>query len=179
MRDYITNDNLAKISANYKNQNKGWVKSYFDVNSLIDETMDKFAVLIPDFDTHNISLQGSMTWGQSGFSFELKSTVKTDKTPITIFQVHNDNCKLSEENIYYVIGILLRSANEKVTTESIVDYRGYSFKSPTLKALKRTAGVTDKNQKSIKKHTDIGKFDPVFAQFLISNEDKGIRCHGQ
>ncbi|MCW8385081.1 hypothetical protein OQJ15_02050 [Fluoribacter dumoffii] len=178
MRNYITNDNLAKISANYKCQNKGWVKSYLEIDVLSHEETDKFAVLIPNFSTHDISIEGALTWGKSGFSFELQSTILFTQVPLVSFQVHNDNCILTEEEIYDIIGFLLHCANEKVTTVPSEDYRGWHFKAPTLKALKRTINVTEKNRNNIQKHTGSGVFDPIFAKFLISHEKEGIRCFG-
>ncbi|STX50972.1 Uncharacterised protein [Legionella busanensis] len=178
MKAYITNDNLAKISATYRHKNKGWVKSYFDLDLLLNIKNDKYAVLIPNFYNNNIAIEGSITWGKSGFSFNLESTVLSNQLPYVSFQTHNGDFQLTEECVYNIIGSLLYFANEKATVLSTKDYRGWKFKAPTLKAFPRTRTITGTNKNNIRRHTANGVFDPIFAQFLIRHEDKGIRCDG-
>ncbi|CZI74358.1 TPA: hypothetical protein ACT9H1_000925 [Legionella pneumophila] len=179
MRDFITNGNLAMISATYKQEDRGWTKSYFLLDQLAHIEKDKFAFLIPNFSNNEISLNGALTWGDSGFNFLIKSTLVNSATPIIEVQQHSDIGTLQIDILHDIIGVILKLANHKITTDKNLHPKEIAtFRAPTLAAYKRHTKYTSKHQENIERHIKNKVFDKIFGEILISHLDKGLRCRG-
>ncbi|MCL9682899.1 hypothetical protein [Legionella maioricensis] len=179
MRDFITNNNLAIVSATYKQEDKGWTKSYFLLDQLAHIEKDKFAFLIPNFSSSEISLQGALTWGDSGFNFLIKSTLVNSAIPIIKVKEHSNIDHLQMDILHDIIGVILKLANHKITTDKNLHPKEIaSFRAPTLAAYKRHTKYTSKQQENIERHIENKVFDRKFGEILISNLDKGLRCRG-
>lgn len=175
MSAQVSNVSIASFTAASKQLNKGWVKSYIELDALKNIQKNKFAVLVPDFLHNHILIKGSLTWGISGFSFSINTQLKGQTPPILTIFPHN-NCDIEKDVIEGIVMDLIEMANNKVFGNQTI-LRG-KYRAPRLKAVNRSIKISLKSRENIERFKSMGVFDHEFSMFMLRHESDGIRCDG-
>lgn len=163
---------IAMFYASYKQINKGWVRNRINSRNIDVIQGEKFAALVPNFHDNHVGINGSITWGKSGFTFLIKVELEKSISPILTIHRHS-GCNVTEDLIHKIVEELLELGNKKFTSSQDTFP---IFQEPTLKAHFRSTKISQRSRENIEHFKNQGVFDNSFASFLLKNELNGIRC---
>lgn len=166
---------IATVTALCKHLHKGVVRNRLTGSpyNVVSSSNPKFAFMLPNFKDDQIEVNGSFTWGDSGFSFAVK--ISSDGKSIILSLKAHRNCTLTQSQMEQIIYHLMGNAKSKLTNEFPI--KKETFKEPMLLAYSASKKPSQTTIDNINHFVAQKIFDEQFGNALITHHNDGIRCH--
>lgn len=167
--------NIGTIAAYCKYLQKGVARNRLngEAYKLIDNHKSKYAFIVPSFKKNEILISGSMTWGDSGFSFQANLNSKANDV---IIKLHpHKHCSIASNDLEKIVIQLLDDMKVKIINE--IPPGKERPKYPMLLACKKPRKRSKKSIDNVHRYINEGIFNEEFGTAVNSHHKDGIRCH--